>query len=149
LDLGHVKVKSAIEQKPGRWFNNHNKTVYVSTIHLENKKARLDFIDAKTGEILNCIFKEDQIDFSIETVNASPLILEPWEEEQRILKNMPALLDLSQLDLSTKILIRTDVLKLVFNPRTWVALFNLLNNNVMYTDRYEAHFARHLHSQAD
>lgn len=103
---------------------------------MENNRARLDLIDAKTGKHLNNIFKEDKIDFGIETVNPSPFILEPWEEEQRIIKNMPALLDLSQLDLSTKVNIQIEVLKLVFNPRTFVALFDMLNNNVLYSDPY-------------
>jgi hypothetical protein len=48
-------------------------------------------------------------------VNSSPFILDDWEEEERILMNKPALLDLAQIDTSVHVTITLKVFKIIFH----------------------------------
>jgi len=57
------------------------KPLYLTSILLTNKEARLDFISQNGTDN---IFKEDKIDIEIITVNSSPFILDDWEEEERV-----------------------------------------------------------------
>ena len=75
--------------------------------------------------------------------------MDDWEEEDRIAAGRPALLDLSQLDLSVKVTISLKIFKVVLNQATLIRFFDLLNNNILFKDKYSDQFEISLSSQAD
>ena len=103
----------------------------------------------KDGTLQERIFKEDKIEILIETVNPSPLILEPWQEQKRIEEGRPAVFDLAQLDLSARVHIDLPISKFVFNESVLLYFFDTLNNNVMHLDKYTNDFEKSFVSQAD
>lgn len=91
--------------------NFPTKLIYETSTLLINEAARLDFVTKNGTE---SVFREDRIDIEIVTLNNSPFILDDWEEEERILQNRAAAFELSQLDLSVKVIISLKIFKIIF-----------------------------------